>query len=98
MLSRSGDSFRGLVCSDCGTPVTSLRDAAKPHPVVSSLVMLGMASFSMLLFFLTNWRPTQAQAPGRGHSLVQDRSMIRQLTTGNVVAEPELLDKEAHHE
>jgi hypothetical protein len=92
MLSRAGSNRNGLVCSDCGTPLEILRDSGKPHPLATGLLLLAMAAFSVLLFFLTNWRPLQT------HQAAKQRGMIKQLTTGSFVRDPEFLEKGAHSE
>lgn len=92
MLSRAGSSRLGLVCSDCGTPHQAAPDTGKPHPLVTGVTLVGMAGFALLLFFLTNWRPQPAQQAAK------QRAMIKQLTTGEFVREPELLEKGAHSE
>jgi hypothetical protein len=92
MLSRAGDSRLGLVCSDCGTPLTSSREHDRPHPVVTGLTLLAMATFSLLLFFLTNWRPLPAPQAAK------QRTLIRQLTTGEFVREQEPIEKGAQAE
>lgn len=92
MLSRAGASRLGLVCSDCGTPVDTRRDVSKPHPLTTSSLLLAMGAFSVLLFFLTNWRPLPVQ------QATKQRAMIKQLTTGSFVRDPELLDKGGHSE
>ncbi len=91
MLSRAGSSRSSLVCSDCGTPVVQTREPGRHHPVSSSLLLLAMAAFAVLLFFLTNWKPVQRQS-GR------ERTLIKQVTTGQFVRDPELLDKGGHSE
>lgn len=92
MLSRAGTSRLGLVCSDCGTPRVLSHDHTKPHPLVTSVTLLSLASFALLLFFLTNWKPLP------GHQAAKQRAMIKQLTTGEFVRESELLEKGAHSE
>ncbi|MEB3320935.1 MAG: hypothetical protein VKI63_08360 [Cyanobium sp.] len=92
MLSRAGSSRLGLVCSDCGTPTPLRVERGRPHPLVTGLTMVSMAAFALLLFFLTNWRPLPAQ------QAASQRAMIKQLTTGEFVREPELTEKSAHSE
>ncbi len=92
MLSRAGSSRQGLVCSDCGTPQTVQVDRSKPHPLVTGVTLVMLSGFALLLFFLTNWRPLPAQQAAK------QRAMIKQLTTGEFVREPELLEKGAHSE
>lgn len=92
MLSRAGSNRLGLVCSDCGTPQTLTADHSRPHPLVTSLTLLSMAAFAMLLFFLTNWRPLPT------HQAVKQRAMIKQLTTGAFVREAEPIENGASQE
>lgn len=92
MLSRAGSSRLGLVCSDCGTPHLGDVVSSKPHPLMTSVTLLTMAGFTLLLFFLTNWKPLPA------HQAAKQRGMIKQLTTGEFVRETELLEKGAHSE
>jgi hypothetical protein len=92
MLSRSGSSRLGLVCSDCGTPTPLRVEQGRPHPVVTGLTLVSMAAFALLLFFLTNWRPLPAQ------QAASQRAMIKQITTGAFAREPELIDKGAQGE
>lgn len=93
MLSRAGSSRLGLVCSDCGTPLQQHpADSAKPHPLITGMTLMTMAGFTLLLFFLTNWKPLPA------HQAARQRGMIKQLTTGEFVREPEVLEKAAETE
>jgi len=92
MLSRAGDSRLGLVCSDCGTPPTSTDRHDGPHPVAIGLTLVAMAAFSLLLFFLTNWKPLPAPQAAK------QRAMIRQLTTGEFVREAEPIEKGSHND
>ena len=87
MLSRAGSSRRGLVCSDCGTPVTRGTDRGSPHPLATGLTLTSMGVFALLLFFLTNWRPLPVQ------QAASQRAMIRQMTTGAFERDPELIEK-----
>ena len=86
MLSRLGATRHGLVCSDCGTPVSSGRPSGKPHPLSSSLTLLAFGAFSILLFLLTNWRPKPPE-----HA--SERGLLKQVTTGEFVRETPLLEK-----
>ena len=92
MLSRAGTSRRDLVCSDCGTPVARGNDRGRPHPLVTGLTLVSLSAFALLLFFLTNWRPLPLQQAG------SQRAMTKQITTGEFVHEPELIEKSAHSE
>lgn len=92
MLSRSDSSRLALVCSDCGTPQLPQSAQGRPHPLVTGVTLVSMAAFAVLLFFLTNWKPLPAQQAAK------QRGMIKQLTTGEFVREPELLEKGAHSE
>lgn len=92
MLSRAGSSRLGLVCSDCGTPHLAAHESSKPHPLVTGMMLLMMSGFALLLFFLTNWKPLPAQQAAK------QRGMIKQLTTGEFVREPELLEKGSHND
>ena len=92
MLSRAGNSRLGLVCSDCGTPQVSTREPGRPHPLATGFTLVSLASFALLLFFLTNWKPLPAQQAAR------QRSLIKQITTGEFVHEPALIEKAAHEE
>lgn len=87
MLSRAGSSRLGLVCSDCGTPQPASRERGRPHPLVTGLTLVSLSAFALLLFFLTNWKPLPAQQAAK------QRGLIKQLTTGEFVREPELLEK-----
>lgn len=87
MLSRASSSRLGLICSDCGTPHLGTDVHGKPHPLVTGLTLLAMASFALLLFFLTNWKPLPA------HQAAKQRSMMKQITTGEFVKEPEWIEK-----
>ena len=90
MLSRTG-SGRGLVCSDCGTPVRLDRLAGKPHPAGSALMLLGFGAFSVLLFLLTYRYPRPAEP-------TSERGMINKVTTGAFAEETELLERGSHRE
>lgn len=91
MLSRVGSQSTLLICTDCGTPVPMKRDRNSPHPLSSSLLLLGMGAFALLLFFLTNWRPLQPQHAG-------ERSRIKLITTGQFLRDPEPLEKASHND
>ncbi|MFM7312797.1 MAG: hypothetical protein ACKO0M_06480 [Cyanobium sp.] len=52
----------------------------------TALVLLSMTAFSLLLFFLTNWRPRE---PHRA----SERGMIRQVTTGQFMRDAEMIEK-----
>ena len=90
MVTRAGSSRLGLICSDCGTPVPLRIERGKPHPVVTGLTLVSLSTFTLLLFFLTNWRPLPAQ------QAASQRAMIKQLTTGAFVREPQLIENSAH--
>ena len=92
MLSRAGTSRLGLICSDCGTPQVVADPNGRPHPLVMGLTLMTLASFAMLLFFLTNWRPLPAQRAA------SQRAMINQLTTGTFVRDPDPVEKGGFHE
>lgn len=92
MLSRAAGSRLGLVCSDCGTPHEVVADHSRPHPLATGLTLLAMASFVLLLFFLTNWRPLPA------HQATRERGILKQLTTGEFVREQEPIEKGAQAE
>ncbi|MFM7086172.1 MAG: hypothetical protein ACKOXO_04165 [Cyanobium sp.] len=78
-----------LICSDCGTPLP-LSPAggliAVAHPLSSSLLLLAMGGFLLLLAFLS-------YGPSLEPELPKDRAQIRKLTTGQFAKAPVLLDK-----
>ena len=92
MLSRAGSSRLGLVCSDCGTPQAHHANSGKPHPLTTGVTLVSLTAFSLLLFFLTNWRPVPT------HQADRQRALMKQLTTGEFVREPEPIEKSAHSE
>jgi len=92
MLSRAGSSRLGLVCSDCGTPQPLVVDHSRPHPLATGLTLVSMASFAILLFFLTNAKPLPS------HQAASQRAMMKKITTGEFVRETQLVDKGAHFE
>ncbi len=91
MLSRVGSHRSLLICTDCGTPVPTKRDGARPHPLSSSLLLMGMGAFALLIFFLTNWRPLQPHQ-------ASERSRIKLITTGQFLRDPEPLERASHSE
>jgi len=91
MLSRAGSRL-GLICSDCGTPLPAPSQSGRPHPLVTGLTLVSLSAFALLLFVLTSWKPLPVQQAAR------QRGLIKQITTGEFVREPELLEKGAHSE
>lgn len=87
MLSRDAHSRLGLICSNCGTPVRVAAEPGGPHPLLTGLTLVGLASFSLLLFVLTNLRPLPLQQATR------QQGLIRPPTTGTLVSEPEPLER-----
>lgn len=78
-----------LICSDCGTllPIASSGGLlAVAQPLSSSLLLLAMGGFFLLLSFLTYGPRLEPELP-------KDRAQIRRLTTGQFAKAPALLDK-----
>ena len=91
MLSKVG-SRSLLVCSDCGTPHRDHTPDAPPrHLLSSSILLVAMGTFSLLLFLITNWGELGAEQ-------ARERGMIKKLTTGEYVQQTELPESNRHSE
>lgn len=94
MLTKVGSKTRLLVCSDCGTPVPPAASNSlvlDKQTLGSSLLLLAMGGFFLLIFFLTYGPRLEPEAP-------KDRALIRKITTGQFERPAVLLDKGQQHQ
>jgi ribosomal protein S27AE len=91
MLSKVGTRPVRLVCTSCGSPVSLVHDGPQLQPLSSTLLLLGMGSFFVLLFFLTNPGRIETEQP-------KERALIKKLTTGEFIRDPELVEGSSHRD
>ena len=91
MLTKVGRRPVRLVCTSCGAPVNPVKAGPRHDPVISTLLLLGMGSFFVLIFFLTNPRQLAVEQP-------KERALIKKLTTGEFIRDVELIDPNKHSE
>lgn len=93
MLSKVGQRPVRLVCTNCGSPASPTHDGPLLDPLISSLLLLGMGAFSVLLFFLTNPGQLETQQSRERASIprLPGNALIQQPATGAapVPARPE---------
>lgn len=81
MLSKVGQRPVRLVCTNCGSPAPLVHTGPLLDPLISSLLLLGMGGFSVLLFFLTN--PGQLETKQS-----RERASIPRLPSGALIHHP----------
>lgn len=93
MLTKVGSKTKLLVCSDCGTPVPPAGSNSlvqDKQTLASSLLLLAMGGFFLLIFFLT-------YGPRLESETARDRSLIRKSTAGALERPVGLIEQGQRH-